>query len=110
MNTVILVVSGITVTCSHLNVIYPNIVRALDSLLCTIILAVQFTAFQVYEYFIASFFISDGIYGSTFYMTTGFHGFHVIIGTLFLMVCAYRLVKAHFVPYHHFGFEAAIWY
>jgi heme/copper-type cytochrome/quinol oxidase subunit 3 len=108
MNTIILVVSGITVTCSHLNVIFPNITRAIDSLVCTIILAIQFTLFQVYEYFIASFFISDGVYGSTFYMITGFHGFHVIVGTLFLIVCGFRMFFGHFISYHHVGLEAAI--
>jgi heme/copper-type cytochrome/quinol oxidase subunit 3 len=141
MNTVILIVSGISITYSHLNILnsdpvvvigpdgvkyevkcsdgticcfnvnsYPCWLRAIDGLWCTIILAIQFTLFQVYEYLIASFFISDGVYGSTFYMITGFHGFHVIVGTIFLIVCAVRMVNTHFLSYHHFGFEAAIWY
>jgi heme/copper-type cytochrome/quinol oxidase subunit 3 len=71
------------------------------------LLAILFTALQVYEYNEASFNISDGIYGSTFYMATGFHGFHVIIGTLFLTVCLFRLIKNHFTMVHHLGFEAA---
>jgi len=77
------------------------------SLTFTIILAIIFTAFQGFEYNTAPFSISDGIYGSCFYMATGFHGFHVIIGTLFLTVCLFRLYLNHFTREHHFGFEAA---
>ena len=76
-------------------------------LLITIVLAVIFTILQGLEYITANFNISDGIYGSTFYMATGFHGFHVILGTLFLFVCLQRLIKYHFTTSHHFGFEAA---
>jgi heme/copper-type cytochrome/quinol oxidase subunit 3 len=75
--------------------------------MATVLLAVLFTALQVFEYNEAAFNISDGIYGSTFYMATGFHGFHVIIGTTFLAVCLFRLIKNHFTMSHHFGFEAA---
>src|SRR3546814_19516539 len=57
-----------------------------------------------------SFGFTDGIYASTFYMATGFHGFHVIVGTIFLIVCLVRAMKGHFTPDHHFGFEAAAWY
>ena len=64
----------------------------------------------MYEYNVAAFNISDGIYGSTFFMATGFHGFHVLIGTIFLTVCLIRLIKYHFTATHHFGFEAAAWY
>jgi cytochrome c oxidase subunit 3 len=76
-------------------------------LIFTIILAIIFTALQMYEYNVAAFNISDGIYGSTFFMATGFHGFHVLIGTIFLTVCLIRLIKYHFTATHHFGFEAA---
>jgi len=81
--------------------------EAVYGLKSTILLAILFTALQVFEYNEASFNISDGIYGSTFFMATGFHGFHVIIGTLFLTVCLFRLMKNHFTILHHFGFEAA---
>lgn len=80
------------------------------SLILTVSLAIVFTCLQVLEYVTAKFNISDGIYGSTFYLATGFHGFHVILGTLFLIVCIQRLVKYHFTRTHHFGFEAAAWY
>ena len=72
--------------------------------------AIIFTCFQVVEYLNAKFFISDSVYGSTFYLTTGFHGFHVFIGTCFLIVCLIRLYNHHFTREHHFGFEAAAWY
>jgi heme/copper-type cytochrome/quinol oxidase subunit 3 len=79
-------------------------------LILTIVLAIIFTGFQVFEYISASFTISDGIYGSTFFMATGFHGFHVLIGTIFLTVCLIRLYLDHYTVQHHFGFEAAAFY
>ena len=75
-----------------------------------VILGVLFTACQAFEYSHASFGFKDGIYASTFYMATGFHGFHVIVGTIFLLVCLLRAMKGHFKSDHHFGFEAAAWY
>ena len=83
---------------------------AVNSLILTIILAIFFTGFQVYEYLHASFTISDSVYGSCFFMATGFHGFHVFIGTCFLTVCLVRLFLDHFTTEHHFGFEAAAFY
>ena len=71
----------------------------------TIILALFFTSLQVYEYNVAPFNISDSVFGSVFYMTTGLHGSHVFIGTLFLIVCLYRLISHHFTRTHHVGFE-----
>jgi heme/copper-type cytochrome/quinol oxidase subunit 3 len=79
-------------------------------LVFTILLAVFFTFLQVLEYVSAPFGISDGIFGTTFFMATGFHGFHVFIGTCFLLVCLFRLLLNHFTTEHHFGFEAACWY
>ena len=76
----------------------------------TILLAAVFTGLQVMEYIEAPFTITDGIYGSTFYLATGFHGFHVFVGTIFLFVCLVRSYKNHFTMNHHFGFEAAAWY
>jgi len=80
------------------------------SLVYTVILAIYFTGFQVYEYFHAGFTMSDGVYGSVFYIATGFHGFHVFIGTCFLLVCLIRVIKHHFTVEHHLGFEAALIY
>jgi cytochrome c oxidase subunit 3 len=79
-------------------------------LVLTIVLAFIFTCFQVFEYVSADFSISDGIFGSTFFMATGFHGFHVFIGTIFLSVCLARMLINHFTSQHHFGFEAAAFY
>jgi cytochrome c oxidase subunit 3 len=71
------------------------------------VLGIYFTILQAYEYIEASFCIADAVYGSTFYMATGFHGLHVLIGTTFLFVCLLRHIKNHFSNSHHFGFEAA---
>ena len=76
----------------------------------TILLGLSFTALQGFEYHHAAFGFTDGIYASTFYMATGFHGFHVMVGTIFLIVCFFRGLKGHFHSEHHFGFEAAAWY
>ena len=73
----------------------------------TVLLGLYFTGLQAWEYYDAPFTISDGVYGSTFFVATGFHGLHVIIGTTFLSVCFFRLIKYHFSNFHHFGFEAA---
>lgn len=110
LNTLILLLSGATVTWAHHEILIGRKEPAKLALFITLILALTFTAFQVFEYIEASFTISDGIYGSTFFMATGFHGFHVIIGTIFLSVCYFRLVKNHFTKLHHSGFEAAAWY
>jgi cytochrome c oxidase subunit 3 len=110
LNTIILLSSGASVTWAHHALLAGNRHQAILSLTITIVLAVIFTGFQAYEYLEAPFTISDSIYGSTFYMSTGFHGFHVIVGTLFLTVCLYRLIQYHFTKNHHFGFEAAAWY
>jgi len=110
LNTVILLNSGATVTWAHHAIVWGNKRSASLALISTIFLAVIFTALQVFEYTSASFSISDGIYGSCFYMATGFHGFHVFIGTCFLTVCLIRLNLNHFTKEHHFGFEAAAWY
>ena len=110
LNTLILLCSGVTITYSHHAITAGNKLQAVWGLVLTVVLAVIFTGFQAYEYATAPFVISDGIYGSTFYMATGFHGFHVFIGTCFLTVCLVRLLLNHFTSTHHFGFEAAAFY
>lgn len=110
LNTMILLLSGCTITVCHYSIIANDRKKAILSLIATIVLAIIFTLLQIYEYIHASFTMSDGIYGSVFYMATGFHGFHVFIGTCFLTVCLYRLYKHHFTQKHHLGFEAAAWY
>jgi len=110
LNTVILLTSGATITVCHHSIVAGLKKQAAVSLELTIFLAVIFTALQGYEYVTSPFSISDGVYGSTFYMATGFHGFHVFIGTCFLTVCLIRIFLGHFTREHHFGFEAAAWY
>ena len=110
LNTVILLTSGATVTWAHHAIILGLRTEAIYALFFTIFFAILFLLCQFYEYREASFDISDGIYGSTFYMATGFHGVHVIIGTIFLTVCLVRAMRGDFTPEKHVGFEAAAWY
>lgn len=110
LNTIILITSGITVTWTHHAILENNHIQTAQRLFFTISLGIYFTILQAYEYLEASFTIADRIYGSTFFMATGFHGLHVIIGTLFLLICLIRHYNNHFSKNHHFGFEAAAWY
>nr|YP_010025763.1 cytochrome c oxidase subunit III [Appias albina]QOQ36416.1 cytochrome c oxidase subunit 3 [Appias albina] len=110
LNTIILISSGLTVTWAHHSLMSNNFSQTYQSLLLTIILGFYFSMLQAYEYYEAPFTISDSVYGSTFFMATGFHGLHVIIGTIFLLTCFIRLINNHFSSTHHFGFEAAAWY
>jgi cytochrome c oxidase subunit 3 len=110
LNTLILLTSGASVTWAHHAILAGQWSSARTALVLTVLLALIFTGFQGYEYLEAPFTIADGIYGSTFYMATGFHGFHVLIGTLFLALCTLRLSRGHFSKGHHLGFEAAAWY
>nr|AML26215.1 cytochrome c oxidase subunit III [Scolytinae sp. BMNH 1274299] len=110
LNTLILLTSGLTVTWSHHSLMENNYNQALQSLSLTVVLGVYFSFLQGFEYIEAPFSISDSVYGSTFFMTTGLHGLHVIVGSTFLLICLIRLFKNHFSSIHHFGFEAAAWY
>jgi len=110
LNTILLLSSGASVTWAHHSIVLGDKFQACVALIVTIVLAVIFTGLQGYEYISAPFTIADSVYGSTFYMATGFHGFHVFIGTCFLAVCLGRLYYNHFTREHHFGFEAAAWY
>ncbi|WP_206602618.1 NADH-quinone oxidoreductase subunit A [Mycoplasmopsis arginini] len=110
LNTSVLLASGVTITWAHHSLINNNRKQTTQALLITILLGIYFTLLQISEYFEAPFTISDGIYGSTFFIATGFHGLHVIIGSTFLLICLIRQLLYHFTPNHHFGFEAATWY
>jgi len=109
-NTVLLISSGVSLTACHHYVLAGDAEKSLQALAITIFLALLFTKYQHLEYIEASFTIADSVYGSSFFMATGFHGFHVIVGTCFLIVCLYRLYMEHFTKEHHLGLEAAIWY
>jgi len=110
LNTIILLSSGVSVTWAHHALIENNHSQAVLSLALTTILGIYFTILQAYEYIEASFSIADSVYGATFFVATGFHGLHVIIGTSFLFICLIRLLINHFSSTHNFGFEAAAWY
>lgn len=110
MNTLILLWSGCSVTWAHHALREGDRDGLVKGLAATVVLGVFFTCLQAYEYSHAAFSFGDGIYSSTFYMATGFHGFHVIVGTIFLAVCLYRARKGDFTTSKHFGFEAAAWY
>jgi cytochrome c oxidase subunit III len=114
LNTIILLTSGFTLTIAHAALQGGHRGRAQAWLAATIVLGFAFICFQAYEYFHAysalNLKLSTGVYGSTFYMLTGFHGAHVTIGAIMLTVMLVRLVRGHFTPEHHFGFEAAAWY
>jgi len=111
LNTLILLLSGCTVTWAHHALLEGDRKGLVNGLACTVGLGLAFTAIQAYEYSIAPFrFIDGGVYPSTFFLATGFHGFHVIVGTIFLAVCLFRAMRGHFTAERHFGFEAAAWY
>nr|YP_009353862.1 cytochrome c oxidase subunit III [Myadora brevis]AQZ26163.1 cytochrome c oxidase subunit III [Myadora brevis] len=109
-NTVVLISSGVTVTWAHRALRSGSLDEVLVGLFATVCLGGYFTYLQLGEYKAASFTIADGVYGSTFFVGTGFHGLHVIVGTVFLSVCLWRAYMLHFSTGHHFGLEAAIWY
>lgn len=125
VNTIILLSSGITVTWAHKAILCSNLTKStlnninlrqtsrtdvIYALVLTILLGVFFTSIQLFEYIHSDFSINDGIYGSVFFMLTGFHGFHVFIGTVFLLICLFRHLAYHFTITHHLGLEMAIWY
>lgn len=110
LNTVVLLSSGVTVTWCHRAILEGDLNNSLVSLFFTVFLGAFFTGLQAWEYIEAPFTIADRVYGSTFFVATGFHGLHVLIGRIFLMVCLFRLYFGHFSRGHHFGFEAASWY
>ena len=110
INTIILLSSGVRVTWAHHALIEGDFTRAQEALLVTIFLGVYFTAIQLLEYVESSFSISDSSYGRTFFVATGFHGLHVLIGTLFLIFTLLRIMIGKIRALHHFGFEASAWY
>ena len=110
LNTLILLTSGTTVTWAHHALLHGDRKGLINGLWITIILGALFTCVQAYEYAHAAFTFSGHIYGATFFMATGFHGAHVLIGTTFLIVCLFRAYAGHFTPTQHLGFEFAAWY
>ena len=110
LNTAVLLASGVTVTWAHHSLMERSREETIQALVATVTLGVYFTALQAMEYWEAPFTIADSVYGSTFFVATGFHGLHVLIGSTFLLVCLLRTSLHQFSSGHHFGFEAAAWY
>ncbi|ARU04249.1 cytochrome c oxidase subunit 3 [Comamonas serinivorans] len=114
INTALLLTSGVTLTIAHHALLAGQRARTIAFMWATVLLGVIFLGVQGYEYFHAysdlNLKLSSGVYGSTFYLLTGFHGFHVLVGMLMLLVITLRLMKGHFSPQQHFGFEGAAWY
>jgi len=114
LNTLILLSSGVTVTIAHHALIANHRARAIVFMWLTVLLGITFLSFQGYEYVHAyhelNLKLTSGVYGSTFFMLTGFHGFHVFVGTLMLLFITLRIMRGHFTPERHFGFEGAAWY
>lgn len=110
LNTLILLTSGTTVTWAHHALLENDREGVKWGLILTVALGALFTCVQIYEYSHAHFAFSGNIYGATFFMATGFHGFHVLVGTIFLLVCLFRVYAGHFTPTQHLGFEFAAWY
>jgi cytochrome c oxidase subunit 3 len=110
LNTFVLITSGAYVTWAHYAILAGYRRESIHALIFTIIFAAFFTVLQGFEYVVAPFNISDSVYGSVFYMTTGLHGSHVLIGTIFLIVCLFRHFAHHFTTEHHVGFECGSWY
>ena len=109
-NTIILLLSGTCVTWAHHAILHNDRKGLVNGLILTVLLGVLFSFVQAYEYAHAPFAFKDSIYGATFFMATGFHGFHVFVGTVFLLVCLIRAARGAFTPKQHFGLEAAAWY
>ncbi len=110
INTLILLLSGTTVTAAHHALQHDKMDNAKFMLILTIVLGIAFTALQAYEYSLAQFTFDGTLYGSAFFMATGFHGAHVVIGTIFLIVCLFRLYAKNMTAKKHLGFEFAAWY
>ncbi len=111
INTMILICSGMAATWAHHAIAHENNRKdMINGLALAVVLGIAFTVLQAYEYQHAAFGFSGNIYGANFFMATGFHGFHVVIGTIFLLVCLFRAMAGQFTPESHIGFEAAAWY
>nr|ATI24703.1 cytochrome c oxidase subunit 3 [Rhinocola aceris] len=110
INTLILLTSGISITWSHSSMCMNNFSQTKMGLVITLALGSYFSILQCYEYQTAEFTISDSVYGSTFFLTTGFHGIHVLVGSMFIFHSLLRTNYLHFNKIHHLGMEAAIWY
>ena len=109
-NTIILLSSGVTITVAHRAILAGKRETTINGIIWTVAYGLLFTCVQAYEYNCAPFSINDGIFGSLFFMLTGFHGFHVLVGSIFLLICLHRQINYHFTRRQHVGLECGIWY
>nr|YP_011017961.1 cytochrome c oxidase subunit III [Amritodus flavoscutatus]WQF70192.1 cytochrome c oxidase subunit III [Amritodus flavoscutatus] len=110
LNTMILLSSGVSMTWAHNALLNNNLTQCKNSMLITITLGIYFSFLQLYEYIESPFCMADSVYGSTFFMSTGFHGIHVIVGSIFIITMIFRVSNLHFSSKHHIGFEFSAWY
>jgi len=110
LNTILLLSSGSTMTWAHIAIMVHDWYEAAVSIGWTVILGFSFTGLQMFEYLFCSFTMADSVYGRTFYIATGFHGFHVVLGAIFISIVGFRHCLGHFSGVHHFGLEARAWY
>nr|YP_010827539.1 cytochrome c oxidase subunit III [Sinocentrus brevicornis]WFD60958.1 cytochrome c oxidase subunit 3 [Sinocentrus brevicornis] len=110
LNTMILLSSGVSMTWAHSSIMSKNYSQSIKSLIITILLGMYFSTLQMYEYMMSSFCMSDSVYGSLFFMSTGFHGIHVIIGSMFILISTLRLMFYQYSKEHFVGFECSTWY
>ena len=110
LNTLLLITSSLTVTIAHHAILENEREKVIFWTGITAVLGIIFLGVQIYEYHVLSFGLKDGVYPSRFYLATGFHGFHVFVGTIFLIICYFRARAGHFTPEAHIGYEAAAWY
>jgi len=110
LNTVILLSSGVTITWTHRSILSGHRQQVTISLIATIAYGVLFSLIQFYEYNVAPFCINDSIYGTLFFVLTGFHGLHIVVGSIILVVCLIRHINYHFTTTQHVGLECGIWY
>ena len=110
LNTFILLSSGVSVTLSHKSLVISDLEYTTLGLIFTVVYGLVFTWAQLYEYNYTGFSINDSVFGSIFFLCTGFHGFHVLIGSIFLIICLIRNLFSHFTSNHHLGFLCAAYY
>nr|QOJ46167.1 cytochrome c oxidase subunit 3 [Pedicinus obtusus] len=110
LNSILLLSSGVTITWCHYEVLQGKFSKSMYALGLTSLLGVIFLVLQGFEYYECSFTMADGVYGAVFFMMTGFHGLHVIVGTVFILSMLFRMFMGHFSENHHLGFEMAAWY
>ena len=110
VNTILLLSSGVAITWGHRSIEIGHRHQSINALVLTIIYGIFFSIIQLHEYHITIYSLYDSVYGTCFYLLTGFHGLHIVVGTVFLVVCLVRLISYHYTSNHHVGYVCCIWY